>query len=190
MDIDIEKTVLVVALPQEVYGNPIIPLEYLGCGKVNATIQTCNTIFKYRPNWIINYGSAGSRTIPQGELVNITTFYQRDMNATVLNFGEYETPYDTQGGILRIENELGEYFTKDYSCGTGDNFVTSDERSPWDVVDMEAYAIAKTCKAFGIKFSCIKYISDGADSNSDQDWSRNLKDGWNLFTETFLKFRL
>ena len=42
-----------------------------------------------------------------------------------------------------------------------------------DVVDMEAYAIAKVCKLENIQFKCFKYISDKADGNAENDWKKS-----------------
>ena len=50
-----------------------------------------------------------------------------------------------------------------------------------DVVDMEAYAIAKVCKMENIEFKCFKYISDNADKNADNDWNKNLAKGASAF---------
>ena len=50
-----------------------------------------------------------------------------------------------------------------------------------DVVDMEAYAIAKVCKLEGIEFKCFKYISDNADENATSDWIENCKKGAKSF---------
>ena len=50
-----------------------------------------------------------------------------------------------------------------------------------DVVDMEAYAIAKVCKFENIEFKCFKYISDNADKNADNDWGKNLAKGATAF---------
>ena len=35
-----------------------------------------------------------------------------------------------------------------------------------DVVDMEAYALAKVCKLENINFRCFKFISDNADETA------------------------
>ena len=35
---------------------------------------------------------------------------------------------------------------KDYSCGSGDSFVNKQIEMDVDLVDMEAYALAKVCK--------------------------------------------
>jgi adenosylhomocysteine nucleosidase len=50
-----------------------------------------------------------------------------------------------------------------------------------DLVDMEAYALAKVCKLEGLKFRCFKYISDNADENATSDWTENCKKGVKLF---------
>jgi adenosylhomocysteine nucleosidase len=52
-----------------------------------------------------------------------------------------------------------------------------------DVVDMEAYAIAKVCKLENIEFKCFKYISDNADQNASNDWNTNLILGAKAFAE-------
>ena len=52
-----------------------------------------------------------------------------------------------------------------------------------DVVDMEAYAIAKICKLEKIEFQCFKYISDKADNNADIDWKKNLELGAKAFSD-------
>ena len=51
-----------------------------------------------------------------------------------------------------------------------------------DVVDMEAYAIAKVCKLENIEFRCFKYISDNADKNAGIDWKKNLEIAFQAFS--------
>jgi adenosylhomocysteine nucleosidase len=43
-----------------------------------------------------------------------------------------------------------------------------------DVIDMEAYALAKVCWLEGAAFACAKYISDGADAQAAADWQSNV----------------
>ena len=49
---------------------------------------------------------------------------------------------------------------------------------------MEAYAIAKVCWLTRVDFMCFKYISDDADSDSPNNWERNIRFG----KEAFKKF--
>ncbi|WP_262250199.1 phosphorylase family protein [Parapedobacter soli] len=41
----------------------------------------------------------------------------------------------------------------------------------YNVVDMEAYALAVVAMKENIPFLCLKYISDGADGNAAADWT-------------------
>jgi adenosylhomocysteine nucleosidase len=51
---------------------------------------------------------------------------------------------------------------------------------------MEAYALAKVCWLFDIPFISFKYITDGADEQSHEDWEKNLADGIVEFKEKVL----
>ena len=55
-------------------------------------------------------------------------------------------------------------------CGTGDNFEMGHAATAYNVVDMEAYALAMIAMKENIPFLCLKYISDGADDNAADDW--------------------
>ena len=55
-----------------------------------------------------------------------------------------------------------------------------------DIVDMEAYAIAKVCKKYDVNFKCFKYISDKADENAASDWKENIKKEINYFRKYFI----
>ena len=46
-----------------------------------------------------------------------------------------------------------------------------------DVVDMEAFAIAKVCKLTRVNFSCYKYVTDSADENASHDWQKLVAKG-------------
>ena len=55
-----------------------------------------------------------------------------------------------------------------------------------DVVDMEAYSLAKVCRNFEVPFISFKYITDGADDEADSDWETNVKNGVEIFKEEIL----
>ena len=59
-----------------------------------------------------------------------------------------------------------------------------------DLVDMEAYALAKVCKLELIKFRCFKYVSDNADENAPNEWLENCKKGAKLFQNNLKQFGL
>ena len=62
-------------------------------------------------------------------------------------------------------------------------FVTSTPTLKTDIVDMEAFAVAKVCKLKKIDFRCFKFISDNADSQAKNDWVDNVSLGAKLFIE-------
>ena len=176
---------IISALRSEWNGGDHPNLYISGCGKVNAAMVTMEMI-KYSEltqqpiTTIINYGTAGSTTGVTG-LVDCTKFYQRDMDVRPLGFKLGETPFDIDPPVIDfsyMDNPIG----KKLSCGTGDSFVTSDKGIETDVVDMEAYAIAKICCLEKIPFLCFKYISDFADENAFHDFNQNVKNGGILFS--------
>lgn len=154
---------------------PDIQIHYTGVGKINASIKTLEIIKDYSPTYIINYGTAGSLRKKLTGLVEVTKFFQRDMDATPLGFDIGQTPFDEI-------NEI-DFGSTGYSCGTGDSFVTQIPKLKTDLVDMEAYAIAKICYLKNIKFRCFKYISDNADDDANDDWIKNVSEGKKLFIE-------
>ena len=147
--------------------------KHVGVGKINATYNTLKLINIYKPQIIINYGTAGAINKKLSGIIECTKFYQRDMDVRGLDFELGETPFDKIKEIITSKNG--------YSCGTGDNFVNKKIDMEVDVVDMEAYAIAKVCKSENIEYRCFKYISDNADENADNDWSKNLAKGASAF---------
>ena len=154
---------------------PEFQIYYTGVGKINASIRTLEIIRDHSPTQVINYGTAGSLNKKLKGLVEVTQFFQRDMDATPLGFKIGQTPYD--------EIEEINFGSTGYSCGTGDSFVTQTPKLKTDLVDMEAYAIAKICYLKDIKFKCFKYISDNADEGANNDWIKNVSIGKKLFIE-------
>ena len=149
--------------------------NHIGVGKINATYNTLRLINVHKPKIIINYGTAGAINKQLKGIVECTKFYQRDMDVRGLDFELGETPFDKTKEIIISENG--------YSCGTGDTFVNKKIDMNVDLVDMEAYAIAKVCLLENIKFKCFKYISDNADENAIMDWNENLALGANTFSK-------
>ena len=165
---------------------------YTGVGKVNATYELTTYlsmhIARAKPKLVINYGTAGSRKIKKGQLVDCTKFVQRDMDVTGLGFMKGQTPFENNIPIIldydHVEfNPIG----RKASCGSGDSFVEDRLNYYGEVVDMEAYALAKVCYHNDIPFISFKYITDGADEQSHEDWEKNLANGIVEFKERILK---
>ena len=191
---------IVCALEQEVNGelDDYLPdprqIIYTGVGKVNATGQLTERLHSSHLNYlpkmpklVINYGTAGSRELPIGELVDCTKFIQRDMNVTGLGFMKGQTPFEKEVPIiLDYDHVKFNPIGKKLRCGTGDNFVQDSMGSYSDVYDMEAYALAKVCFVYNVDFISFKYITDNANEHSPKDWEENLADGIKEFKERVL----
>jgi len=172
------KQIFVAALKEETPN--LNQFYYTGVGKINASIKLMELINLDKPNQVINYGTAGSLKREISGLVECTRFIQRDMDARgLLNFKLGETPYDLITNITTSK--------EGYTCGTGDSFVKKQLEVECDIVDMEAYALAKICKIYSIDFKCYKYISDYANDDASNDWIENCDKGASLFLSLYPK---
>jgi adenosylhomocysteine nucleosidase len=132
----------------------------------------------HKPTQVINYGTAGSLKKEISGLIECTAFVQHDMDARgLLDFKLGETPFDRISKII-LSNE-------GYICATGDRFVKNKLEINCDIVDMEAYALAKICKLYEIEFKCFKYISDYANDESSNDWIENCHKGAGEFLSLY-----
>ena len=170
------KTIFVAALKEE---TPALnKFHHTGVGKINATTKLMELINLHKPTQVINYGTAGSFKREISGLVECTIFVQHDMDARgLLDFKLGETPFDRISKII-LSNE-------GYICATGDRFVKNKLEINCDIVDMEAYALAKICKLYEIEFKCFKYISDYANDESSNDWVENCHKGASEFLSLY-----
>ena len=167
---------------------------YTGVGKVNATLELTKVLQRAHlhylpkmPELVINYGTAGSRKIKKKQLVDCTKFIQRDMDVTGLGFMKGETPFESDPSITIQSTSEFNPIGRNASCGSGDSFVEDRTNYYGEVVDMEAYALAKVCYHYDINFISFKYITDGADEQSHEDWEQNLANGIVEFKEKVLE---
>jgi len=184
-------TLVVMALHGEaagVFEAAHVPVLYCGVGKVNAAIALGRELSRHaleqRPMpLVLNFGSAGSRRHATGGLVACREFIQRDMDVSGLGFAHGVTPFDQLPATLSFEPLFDALPSA--VCGTGDSFATAALDLDCGVVDMEAYALAKTCLVHGARFGCAKYVSDGADHSAAEDWHRNMHKAAERFLELY-----
>jgi adenosylhomocysteine nucleosidase len=178
------RPLVVMALPAEsdgVFEAAGVPVVFCGVGKVNAAIALARELARYihggePPPLVLNFGTAGSRVYGTGTLVACREFIQRDMDVRGLGFSLGVTPFDAAPPVLKFEPVFNHLPTA--TCGSGDSFATLGSEAAGaaacDVIDMEAYALAKVCWLEGAAFACAKYISDGADAQAAADWQSNV----------------
>jgi len=190
---DFPPVVVAMALPAESAGRfekHDVDVLYIGIGKVNAAIALTRRLARFRregqwPPLVVNFGTAGGITVPPRTLVSCRRFVDRDMDVAPLGFPPGETPFDELPAMLQFPccfPGLPEAI-----CGTGDSFATRAQRVACDVVDMEAYALAKACRIEGAQFACAKYVSDGADEEAAEHWRENVAGAADAFVDLYEK---
>ncbi len=128
---------------------------------------------------------AGSLHFNAHELVEVSTFVQRDMDVSPLGFAVGVTPMDEDHPGRNSFAVLFSAFASRVFVGTGDSFETGLPKVPCHLVDMEGYAMAKVCKKLGVRFVSVKYITDGANETAHLDWEENLLLGAQKLSELY-----
>lgn len=166
-----------VALADELPARLIAPARvvYTGVGKVNAALAAAAAFAEERPSLAVNFGSAGAVTPGLSGLIECGRAVQRDMDLRPLGVPLGETYGDPPPHHV----EWGEGPT----VGTGDSFAAGRPELACDLVDMEAFALARAATRAGVPFRCLKFVSDAADEAAAGDWEANKAKGAALFAE-------
>jgi adenosylhomocysteine nucleosidase len=95
------------------------------------------------------------------------------MDVSGLGFERGVTPFDPAPALLEFPPLFAHL--PQLTCSTADSFATHLHEVDGDVVDMEAFALARVCVAENMPFACAKYVTDGADSDSAAHWEAALE---------------
>lgn len=169
------SVLIFVALPDELPADLVAPhpVIYTGVGKVNAALAAGEALARARPALAINYGSAGAVNPALSGLVECGRAVQRDMDLRPLGLA--------LGEVYGDPGPHDESWGAGPTVGTGDSFAAAAPELPCDLVDMEAFALARACRLAGVPFRCVKFVSDAADEGSAGDWEANKARGAALF---------
>lgn len=170
-------------------GHHVILLKS-GIGKVNAAMSTTILLHEYKPDVVINTGSAGGydQNLEVGAIVISDEVRHHDVDATIFGYEMGQVPqmpiaYKSDEKLMKLAEEavteIGEH---QYAVGlitTGDSFMNDPERvetvrgffPTMKAVEMEAAAVAQVCYQFGTPFVVIRALSDiaGKESNISFD---------------------
>ena len=120
----------------------------------------------------VSFATAGSlRSEPVGQLLRVNRMLHRNMDGRPLaDF--VDTPFDERpaAGVIDFCGDR-------ISLSTGDNFLTTPPDLASDIVNMEAYAIAKACIRAGVPYTRWKFVTDQADENATENWRDNVEKG-------------
>ena len=106
------------------------------------------------------------------------------MNVRDLGFPAGQTPFEDEVPFPIHTTTIFNHLNK-VSCGTGDNFANKGAEIDCDLVDMEAYALAKVCYFEKVPFTAVKYVSDNANEAAAKDWIEHVADAGKLFLELY-----
>lgn len=158
--------------------------EVIGMGQVNASINSMYAIKKYRPHLVILIGLCGAinRRLKQGDIVIGQTFINGDYDLTELEYNfQQETIHTRPWKYLKENTQLNkkEFYFGTYHCTS--KFATTGQKKQLkgDVVDMESFAVASACKKLGKKLLVIKTVSEEAEGNTKEEFSKFLKEVYN-----------
>jgi adenosylhomocysteine nucleosidase len=157
------------------YENDRVVIGIGDVGSLAATICTVTLIRDFGCRTIYNTGSCGSTgpKLPVGTVVSVTRVFKGDVDLTVAGYRPYELP--------RTPIYLELPHDPDFPAATArstDKFIgANDKVEPNMAVEMEAFAVAYTCRRFGVDCHIYKVISDMTDKNVDSSqFDGNLAD--------------
>lgn len=187
-----DSYLVVTALQSELPNVSPDSILFTGVGKVNATYSLTKYLVEHPEiKTVINYGTAGKAyNVNKGELIQCTTFLQGDMDCGTLTGGPGVTYGDTDPSALQ-------FGTEGKICRTQDQFVTDLSvldmfehlvcYEKFNVVEMEAYALAKVCYNMHRDFICYKYVSDDANTDDNGEWEENVDKGEPMFEKILVE---
>ncbi|WP_343183690.1 5'-methylthioadenosine/adenosylhomocysteine nucleosidase [Buchnera aphidicola] len=175
---------------KSIYKKKIL-LSKLGIGKTSSGIQCSLLLKKYKPNLVINIGTAGSLTknLKIGDYIIPNKLCYHDVDMTQFNnsIGQIEGFPKKFKVNLNFFLKTKKFFKKNnikFKTGlslSGDQFINNKKKVkkilkffPKSIsVDMESAAIAQTCYIFKTPFLIIRTISDFSNNNSNIIYKKN-----------------
>ena len=177
------RSVLFVMAAEAEYGPHLQALfrpVMTGVGPVEAGVSLARvlTAFDYdgrRPDLVVSLGSAGSATLEQTEVYQVSSVSYRDMDASPLGFEKGATPFLDLPVVIDMPVVIPDLPQARLSTGanivSGERYRTIDA----DMVDMETFALLRACMAFDIPLIGLRGISDGkAELRHVGDWTEYL----------------
>ncbi|MGG5254958.1 5'-methylthioadenosine/S-adenosylhomocysteine nucleosidase [Neobacillus sp. SM06] len=164
-----------------------------GIGKVNAAMSTTILLEKYKPDCIINTGSAGGfhPMLNVGDAVISTEVRHHDVDVTAFGYEYGQVPQlppaftadeKLVAAAVEAAKEIEEIQIVKGAIATGDSFMSDPEKVAFvrekfadlQAVEMEAAAIAQVAYQFAVPFVIIRSLSDIAGKESNVSFDQFL----------------
>lgn len=165
-----------------------------GIGKVNAAMSTTILLDKFKPDYVINTGSAGGsdENLNVGDIVISTEVRHHDVDVTAFDYEYGQVPklppaFLADEELIKVAwegaKELEGVHIVQGLIASGDTFVNElavinhirGKFNAVKAVEMEAAAIAQVCHQFGVPFVIIRSLSDIAGKESNISFEQYLK---------------
>ncbi|GGN20193.1 MULTISPECIES: 5'-methylthioadenosine/S-adenosylhomocysteine nucleosidase [Marinomonas] len=165
-----------------------------GIGKVNAAVSTTLLLSQFKPEYVINIGSAGGfdPELQVGDVVISDHVVHHDVDVTAFGYviGQVPNMPATYPADMALVNQAKQALTsvtqvkaKVGLIGTGDSFMNDPERvnkvramfPELVAVEMEAAAVAQVCFKFATPFVVVRSLSDIAGKESPQSFEEYLQ---------------
>lgn len=186
-------------------GKEVILLKS-GIGKVNAAMSTTVLLHEFKPDVVINTGSAGGydEALEIGAVVISDEVRHHDVDVTIFNYEMGQVPqmpaaFKSDEKLMKVAeeavSEVGEHqFAVGLIC-SGDSFMNDPERvakvreffPQMKAVEMEAAAVAQVCYQFNTPFVVIRALSDIAGKASNISFDEFLPVAAKHSTQIVLK---
>ncbi len=165
-----------------------------GIGKVNAALSTTLLLSQFKPDYVINIGSAGGYDpeLQVGDVVISDRVIHHDVDVTAFGYVMGQVPsmpeaYQSDTALVDKARQAVASATdvraKVGLIGTGDSFMSDPVRvaSVREIfpalvaVEMEAAAVAQVCFKFETPFVVVRALSDIAGKESPKSFEEYLK---------------
>ncbi len=151
-----------------------------GVGPVEAAVVLSRALTRLEaesrlPDLVVSLGSAGSRSLEQTEVYQVSSVAYRDMDASPLGFEKGRTPFLDHPAIVPMTLRIPGIV--EASLSTGGNIVSGSayDLVAADMVDMETFAVLRCCQVFGLPLIGLRGISDGkAELKHVDNWTEYL----------------
>ncbi|MGN7294562.1 5'-methylthioadenosine/S-adenosylhomocysteine nucleosidase [Rhizobium sp. SAFR-030] len=177
------RSVLFVMAAQAEYG-PHLQARFqpliTGVGPVEAAVSvsaclSALAVGDLLPDLVVSLGSAGSRVLEQTEIYQASSVAYRDMDASPLGFEKGRTPFLDLPAAVPLPHVIPGLGRATLSTGANIVSGAAYDAIEAEMVDMESFAVLRSCQMFNIPLVALRGISDGkAELRHVGDWTEYL----------------